>query len=136
MRVSTFASIISLTMKTEDQAWRALRDHANAQLSPAFADRVLRSAHGPDAAVWRQLSAQGAAQLRPGFAERVLRAARALSGKVPSLLDQFALGAAMVAVCLVAVFVLHARSTRLAEERALASWGALAAEAQEIDLIQ
>lgn len=123
-------------MKTEDHAWRALRDHASARLSDAFADRVLRSARGPEAAAWRQLSAHGAARLRPGFAERVLRAARDLSGKVPSLLDQFALGAAMVAVCVLAVMALHTRSTRLEEERALASWGALAAEAQEIDLIQ
>jgi hypothetical protein len=120
-------------MKTEDHAWQALRDQASAQLRNGFADRVLRSAHGPQAETWRQLQAQGAAQLRPGFAERVLRAARDLKAGVPSLFDQFALGAATVAVCLIAVAALHLRSSRLAEERALASWEKLAVQVEGID---
>jgi hypothetical protein len=31
-------------MKTEDQAWNDLREHAAARLRPGFADRVLRAA--------------------------------------------------------------------------------------------
>jgi hypothetical protein len=119
-------------MKTEDHAWRSLRDHAAAQLRGGFADRVIRAAHGAPVQSWQQLHAHAAAQLRPGFAERVLRAARELTN-VPSLFSQFALGAATVAVCLATVFVLHARSARLEEERALARWEQLAAETQDFD---
>ena len=75
-------------MKTEDQAWRSLQTHASAQLRTGFADRVLRAAHGPDAAAWQQLQSHASAQVRPGFAARVLRAARALPKAVPSLADQ------------------------------------------------
>ena len=133
MRVSTFASITNLTMKPEDQAWRALQDHASAQLRRDFADRVLRTAHGPQPEVWQQFNTQAAGQLRPGFAERVLRAARELPGKVPSMFDQFALGAATVAVCVVAVFVVHSHSNRQEEERVLARWQQLAAEAEDVN---
>src|ERR1043165_8811010 len=119
-------------MKTEDQAWRDLQAQASAQLRSGFADRVLRAAHGAPAEAWAQLNDRAAAQIRPGFAERVLRAARELK-VVPSIFDQFVLGAATVAVCLVAVFVLHNRSSRIEEERALAGWQQLAAEAQEFD---
>jgi hypothetical protein len=119
-------------MKTEDHAWRDLSAHASAQLRTGFADRVIRAAHGAPAQAWGQLNTHAAAQIRAGFAERVLRAAREL--KVgPSFFDQFALGAATVAVCLVAVFVVHNRSSRLEEENALARWQQLAAESQEID---
>ena len=31
-------------MKTEDEAWMRLREHAASRLSPGFADRVLRAA--------------------------------------------------------------------------------------------
>jgi len=31
-------------MKTEDQAWKSLRDHAAARISPGLPDRVLRAA--------------------------------------------------------------------------------------------
>lgn len=31
-------------MKTEDQAWRRLREHAAAQIAPGFPERVLRAA--------------------------------------------------------------------------------------------
>lgn len=123
-------------MKTEDKAWRDLRARASAQLPAAFADGVLRAVRGPEPEVWRQLNAVGAAQIRPGFAERVLRAARALPEKIPSLLDQFTLGAATVAVCVVAVLAVHTHSTQVEEERALASWQALAAEANDFDLLQ
>lgn len=123
-------------MKTEDHAWRALRDHANARLPDNFADRVLRFSRGPAPQVWQQLAERAAREIRPGFAERVLRAARALPGKVPSLLDQFALGAATVALCLAAVFAIHTHAARVEEEQALANWRALAAEAQELDLMQ
>lgn len=119
-------------MKTEDHAWRALNEHAATQLRHGFAERVLRAAQGPQAETWQQLQAHGARQLRPGFAERVLRAARDLKSGVPSLFDQFALGAATVAVCLTAVVTIHARTVRVEEERALASWEHLAAQVEEI----
>lgn len=119
-------------MKTEDHAWRDLRAHASAQLRSGFADRVIRAAQGAPAQAWQQLNDHASAQLRPGFAERVLRAARELK-MVPSAFDQFVLGAATVAVCLVAVFVMHNHSARVEEERALARWQQLAAETQDFD---
>ena len=121
-------------MKTEDQAWRSLQAHASAQLRLNFADRVLRTAHGPDAEAWKQLQGRAAAQIRPGFAARVLRAARALPSNVPSLFDQFAFGAVTAAICLIAVIVVHARSTRLENERNLAGWQQLADETQDLDV--
>ncbi len=120
-------------MKPEDQAWRSLQTHASAQLRAGFADRVLRAAHGPDAAAWQQLHAHAAAQIRPGFAARVLRAARALPQAVPSLADQLVFGAVTAAVCLLAVVYLHARNTRLENERNLAAWQQLADEADYLD---
>lgn len=120
-------------MKTEDHAWRALTEHASAQLRNGFADRVLRLSQGPTAETWRQLEAHAAHRLRPGFAERVLRAAREFPGKLPSLFDQFVLGAATVAVCVAAVVTLDFRSQRMQEERALASWQQFALEVAEPD---
>jgi hypothetical protein len=120
-------------MKTEDHAWRSLQAHASAQLRTDFADRVVRRAHGPDAATWTQLNARAADQLRPGFAARVLRAARALPTAVPSLLDQLAFGAATAAICLAAVLYLHSRSTNLENERNLAGWQQIADEADDLD---
>lgn len=112
-------------MKTEDHAWRALNSHAAAQLRGGFADRVLRAAQGPSEATWRELQTHAAAQLRPGFAERVLRAARQLPG-VPSLLDQFAFSLGTAAVCALAVYFFHARSSQLEDERNLARWQQIA----------
>lgn len=120
-------------MKTEDHAWQALRDRAARQLPPGFADRVLRAAQGPSPATWQRLQAEGAAQLRPGFAERVLRAARDFPLNAPSLFNQFALGAATVAICVGAVFAVDSRSSRVDEQIALAGWQQLAMEVQEID---
>jgi hypothetical protein len=120
-------------MKPEDHAWRDLRAHAAAHLRRDFADRVLRAARGPDAAAWTQLQTHAAAQLRPGFAERVLRAARTVQASVPSLFGQFALGAATAAICLLTVVYFHTRSTRLEEERNLAGWQQLDADAQDLD---
>lgn len=120
-------------MKPEDQAWRSLQAHASAQLRSGFADRVVRRAHGPDAAAWQQLQSHAAAQLRPGFAARVLRAARALPQAVPSLADQLVFGAATAAICLLAVVFLHSRNTRIETERNLASWQQLADEAEDLD---
>src|SRR5258707_915235 len=116
-------------MKTEDHAWRALRDHASAQLRDGFADRVLLGAHGAPKESWQVLRSHAAAQLRPGFAERVLRAARQIPG-VPSILDQFAFSAGVAALCTLAVIVIHARSTQLEDERNLATWQQIAAEAE------
>lgn len=120
-------------MKSEDHAWRALQEHASVQLRGGFAERVLRAAHGPQAESWQQLQTHAARQLRPGFAERVLRAAREFPGNIPSLFDQFALGAATVALCLAAVVTIDFRSQRVHEERALASWQQLALEAEQPD---
>jgi hypothetical protein len=120
-------------MKTEDKAWRDLRDYAASRLPDNFADRVLRAVEGPSTETWRQLQAHAADQIRPGFAERVMRAARDFPGNVPSLFGQFALGAATVAVCLAAVVALHSRTARLDEQIALAGWQQLAMEAQDLD---
>ena len=119
-------------MKPEEHAWRQLQSHAAAQLHRGFADRVLRAAHGPQAEAWRQLQSHAAAQLRPGFAARVLRAARQIPG-VPSLLDQFALCAVTLAVCLVTVVFVHSRRVRIEEERNLASWAQFADEVQDLE---
>lgn len=119
-------------MKTEDHAWQALRDHASAQLRTGFADRVLRSAHGPQAEAWVQLQAQAAAQIRPGFAERVLRAAR-LAADMPSLASQLALSAVTAAVCLGAVLLVQDQLVSKADERNLAEWQQIVAVAQELD---
>ena len=120
-------------MKTEDQAWRSLQAHAAAQLRNDFAARVVRRAHGPAAETWAELNASATAQLRPGFAVRVLRAARALPQSVPSLLDQLAFGAITAVACVAAVVYLHARSTRLENERNLAGWQQIVADAQDLD---
>jgi hypothetical protein len=120
-------------MKTEDHAWRALNEHASAQLRNGFADRVVRLAHGPTGETWQQLHGHAARQLRPGFAERVMRAAREFPSNIPSLFDQFAIGAATVAVCIAAVVTLDFRSQRVQEERALASWQQFALEAEQPD---
>ena len=117
-------------MKTEDQAWRDLQQQAAAQLRPDFADRVLQTAVGPDAAVWRHFQAEAAAQIRPGFADRVLRAARALP--IPSLFDQLALGVATIAICVLGVVFVHERSLRQEEQRNLAGWRQLASAADYV----
>lgn len=119
-------------MKPEEHAWRALNQHAAAQLRSSFADRVLRSAHGPAPEVWQQLQTHAAAQLRPSFAERVLRAARNIPG-VPSLLDQFAFSVGTAAVCALAVFFIHARTVQAEDARNLASWQQIAMQAQAED---
>lgn len=117
-------------MKPEDHAWRALNDHASAQLGGGFADRVLRAAHGPQPETWHQLHVHATRQLRPGFAERVLRAARA-AADMPSLASQFALSAATAAVCLAAVLFMHNRSAEQADARNLAEWQQIASLAED-----
>jgi hypothetical protein len=117
-------------MKPEEHAWRALNEHAAAQLRSGFAARALRAAHGPSTESWQQLQAHAAAQLRPSFASRVLRAARNIPG-VPSLLDQFAFSIGTAVVCTVAVFFFHARASQLEDERNLASWQQLAQQADD-----
>ena len=119
-------------MKPEEHAWKALNEHAAAQLRGGFADRVLRRAHGPAPESWRQLQAHASAQLRPSFAERVLRAARQLPG-VPSFADQFFFSVGTAAVCALAVFFFHARSSQLEDERNLASWQQIAMAADDED---
>lgn len=119
-------------MKPEEHAWQALQSHAAQQLRRGFADRVLRSAHGPSDESWRQLQAHGAAQLRPGFAERVLRAARNLPG-VPSLLDQFVYSVGAAVVCALAVFFYHGHTVESENARNLASWQQIAMAVDDAD---
>ncbi len=133
--MNTFASITNRNMKTEDQAWRDLQRHAAAQIRPDFARRVMRAAHGPDAAAWEQLQIHASAQLRPGFAQRVLRAARHIPG-VPSVFGQLALGTGTAALCLFGVVFLHSQIIRIEEQRNLAGWEQLAAEVQDVDNVQ
>ena len=117
-------------MKPEEHAWRALNQHAAAQLHGGFADRVLRAAQGPQTETWRELFNVGARQLRPGFAERVLRVARA-AVDMPSLASQFALSAVTAAVCLAAVIFVHERNVQEADERNLAQWQQMVLVAQD-----
>lgn len=119
-------------MKTEDHAWRALNQHAAAQLHTGFADRVLRVAHGPTEQAWTQLHAHGARQLRAGFADRVLRAVRNLPG-VPSLLDQFVFSVGTAAVCALAVLIIHSQQVEKENERNLASWQQIAMVVEDVD---
>ncbi len=127
-----FASITNLTMKPESSAWRALNDHAAAQLRGGFADRALRAARGPAEETWRAFFSLGARNLRPGFAERVLRAARAATD-IPSLASHFALSAATAAMCLSAVLFLHQRNVDAADARNLAAWQELVQAADDPD---
>ncbi len=117
-------------MKPEEDAWRALNQHAAAQLHGGFADRVLRAAQGPQSETWRELFSVGARQLRPGFAKRVLRAARA-AADMPSLASQFAWSAVTAAVCLGAVIFVHERNAQAADERNLAQWQQMVLIAQD-----
>lgn len=120
-------------MKTEDHAWRALNEHAAAQLRPSFADRVLRVAQGPTDQSWAQLQTHAARQLRPGFADRVLQAVRNIPG-VPSLLDQFVFSVGTATVCALAVFFLHSQQREKENERNLASWQQIAMVVQDADV--
>jgi hypothetical protein len=130
VRGSIFASTTNLNMKPEEHAWRALNDHAAAQLHRGFADRVLRAAHGPRSETWSALQAAGARRLRPGFAERVLRAARA-AADMPSLASQFALSAVTAAVCLGAVLFVNQRTVDAADARNLAEWQQIVSIAED-----
>lgn len=124
-------------MNSEDQAWRDLQRHAAAQLRADFSQRVLRAAHGPSAEAWQQLHEDAARRLRPGFAERVLRAARALPRvKMPSLFDQFAIGAATAAICLASVVYAHERTMDREEQQNIARWHQLAMELEEQDAVR
>jgi hypothetical protein len=82
--------------------------------------------------VWTDLRSHAAAQLRPGFADRVVRAAQAGAKAVPSLTSIFALSAATVAVCFLAV-ALSGDSARDAAENDfnLAGWQRIADAADE-----
>ena len=118
-------------MKPESHAWQQLQKQAAAQLRTGFATQVLRTAKGPEPTAWRRLRERGAAQLRAGFADRVLRAVRI---ELPSFSSQVAFSAATTAICLFAVLYLHERSTRLENERNLADWQQVEAEAQALGL--
>ena len=132
MRGSIFASITNPNMKPESSAWRALNDHAAAQIRGGFADRALRAARGPAAETWRSFFSLGAHQLRPGFAERVLRAAR-VAADFPSLASHFALSAATAVVCLGGVLFVHQRNVDADDARNLAEWQQLVQAADDPD---
>ena len=122
-------------MKPESYAWRQLEEHAAARLRTGFANRVLRATSLPDSRFWIEFEERAVASLRPNFADRVLYAVRtAIPAEMPSLFSQFALCAATAALCLIAVVYVHDRTTRLAEDRSLADWKQLAADAQDLDL--
>jgi hypothetical protein len=121
--------------ESESYAWQQLEERAAAHLRAGFANRVLCAARPPGDRVWVELEEHAVTQLEAGFADRVLRAVRAaLPAEIPSLFSQFALSAATAAVCLIAVVYVHDRTTRLEDERNLASWRQLAADTQDIDL--
>lgn len=119
-------------MKTEDHAWRDLRQHASGQLRSGFADRVLRSAQGPRDAAWADLRAHGASRLRPGFAARVLQRARELPG-VPSFGDQFAYSLGAALVCALTALLIHSRGVRIENEHNLEQWQQIVQDAQDGD---
>lgn len=121
-------------MKPEPDAWQALQRHAEAQLAPDFAARVLRQAHGPSRAAWTQLRAHGAAQIRPGFAARVLQAARRLPGS-PSLADQFVLSMGTAAMCVLLFILFQAGMAKIEDDRNLESWRQIADQAQDDDSV-
>ncbi|HWA09043.1 MAG TPA: hypothetical protein VG838_06200 [Opitutaceae bacterium] len=121
-------------MKPESDAWKQLEEHAAAHLRSGFATRVLRAVRPCDAEVWSRMEEEAAGRLRAGFADRVLRAVRsAIPAEIPSFSSQFALSAATLAICLAAVVYVHDRNNRLENERNLADWERLVADAQDLD---
>jgi hypothetical protein len=76
-------------------SWRQLREHAAAQLSPNFADNVLR-------------------------ATRV--AAAAQSPWERWFANQFAISAATAAICLLGLVFVHAQKTAATSDQHLADW--------------
>lgn len=122
-------------MKPESHAWKQLEEHAAAHLQAGFATRVLRAAQPAGSPAWSELEEHAAARLRTGFADRVLRAVRAaMPAEIPSFFSQFALSAAVVAICMAAVVYVHDRNTRLEDARSLADWKQLTADAQDLEL--
>lgn len=81
----------------------------------------------PEAEAWRQLEEHAAAQIRPGFASRVLQAARQPR---PTFLAQLTVSAATAALFLLAVVIMHQRTTQAATNRNLADWRQLGHEAR------
>ncbi len=127
-------NITSHNMKPESYAWKQLEEHAAAQLSAGFASRVLRASQSVEPAGWSQLEQHAAAHLEAGFADRVLRVVRAaIPAEIPSFFSQFALSAATAAFCMVAAVYLHDRTTRIEDERSLAAWERLAADARDFE---
>jgi hypothetical protein len=90
----------------------------------------------PDNQAWDQLWEKAAAQLRPNFADRVLRAARAGVDAAPSMLSQFALGAATAAICFLAVAVFQARNVHEEDKNTIADWQQIASAADDSGLLQ
>jgi hypothetical protein len=90
----------------------------------------------PENQAWDQLFARAAALLHPDFADRVLRAARAGVGAAPSLLSQFALGAATAAICFLAVAVFKVQSAHEEDNRAIADWQQIASAADDSGFMQ
>ncbi len=90
----------------ESRAWQQLQQHAAAQLSADFPDRVLR-------------------QLRTVRTER--------SGAARFFLHPFAVSAYTAATCLLFVVVLHLRQTAETNERHLAEWREVAMQTASLD---
>jgi hypothetical protein len=85
----------------------------------------------PENEAWDQLRDWAAARLPPNFADRVLRAARAGVDAAPSLLSQFALGAATAAICFLTVAFFQARSAHEEDNRTIADWQQIASAADD-----
>jgi hypothetical protein len=90
----------------------------------------------PENQAWEQLFERAAALLSPNFADRVLRAARAGVDAAPSLLSQFALGAATAALCFLAVALFQVRSAHQEDNRTMADWQLIAMAADDSGLPQ
>jgi len=66
----------------------------------------------------------------------VFRAARAGVGAAPSMLSQFALGAATAAICFLAVAVFKVQGTHEENNRAIADWQQIASSAEDSGFMQ
>jgi hypothetical protein len=87
----------------------------------------------PESDAWLALHEHAGSLLRPGFAERALRAARAVA---PTFYSQCVLSAATAMVCLLVIFFVHARITADETARNLAGWQEIAAETEQLSLLQ
>ena len=90
----------------------------------------------PENQAWDQLFERAASLLSPNFADRVLRAARAGIDAAPSMLSQFAFGAATAFICFLAVALFQMRSARQDDNRTMSDWQQIAIAADDSGLPQ